>query len=340
MKLETRQIAGFLRDPGACRLVLFYGDDEGLIRERAQALVKWAAGDLNDPFRVTELSRDAWDGLGGEMASFSMMGGRRAVRMRDVADAATDAVRSALAGKGEALAVLEAPGLGKGKLRTLVEAAKDAVAIGCYPEEGRALDETVRAMFAAAGAAVDGEALAWICENLGGDRSMLRSEVEKLALYAGAGGRIDLETAQLCAGEGAHVAADAGLLAATTGDVAGADAATERAMAEGLAGVGILRMALGHLQKLHLARLSMDSAGLSAADAVRAIRPPVFFRAAGGMADSLGRWPAEALLRIIEEARQVEMACKRTGAPQDLLARRFIAMVARQAAARGGRGRS
>ena len=337
MKLDQRQIAGFLRDPGACRVVLLYGDDEGLIRERAVGLIKFAAGDLHDPFRVTELSKDQWDQLNGEMASFAMMGGRRAIRLRDITDAATDAVRSALAGKGEALAVLEAPGLGKGKIRTFVEGAKDAVAIGCYPEEGKALESAVRDLFRENGVSVDAEALAWICENLGGDRAMLRNEVEKLALYAGAGGMVGIETAQLCAGEGANLAADAGLLAATSGDLQAADSGTERALAEGLNGIALLRMALSHLQKLHLARMAMEEDGMSASDAVRTIRPPVFFRAVPGMTTSVSRWPAEALLRAIEEARQVELASKRTGAAQELLARRYIAWLARQSAARGRR---
>jgi DNA polymerase-3 subunit delta len=92
-------------------------------------------------------------------------------------------------------------------------------------------------------------------------------------------------------------------------------------------------MALGQLQKVHQARLRVDS-GLSAADAVRAMRPPVFFRAVSATTACVSLWSSEALLRTIEEARQVEMACKQTGARQELLARRFVAGLARQAQAR------
>jgi DNA polymerase-3 subunit delta len=332
-------VAGFLKTPEKYRFVLLYGSDEGLIRERAQALIAWAAGSLNDPFRVADLPRDQWESLSGEMASLSMMGGRRAVRLRDVTDAATDAVKRALAGKGEALAVLEAPGLSKGKLTTLLSAAADAAIVTCYAETGEALHGAVRAMFAQNGVSADAETIAWICDTLGGDSGILRSEVEKLALYVGAGGRVDLDAAQICAGEGAQGAADSGLLAATSGDIIGADTGAERAMAEGLGGVGLLRMALGHLQKLHMARLTMDRDGISASDAVRSIRPPVFFKAVGGTTVSLRLWSADMLLRAIEEARQAEMACKRTGSLPDLLAKRFVAMVARQAAARAARGR-
>ncbi len=56
MKLDARSVPGFLRDPGACRVVLLFGDDAGLIRERAEALVRVVAGTLDDPFRVAELT--------------------------------------------------------------------------------------------------------------------------------------------------------------------------------------------------------------------------------------------------------------------------------------------
>ena len=51
MKIETRRIGAFLKDSGNCRAVLLYGEDVGLIRERAESLVRFAAG-----FRVFDIS--------------------------------------------------------------------------------------------------------------------------------------------------------------------------------------------------------------------------------------------------------------------------------------------
>ena len=68
-----------------------------------------------------------------------------------------------LKGAAPALVVLEAPGLpARSRLRSLVEAAPDATAIACYPEEGRALEETIRGVMNEAGVAIDGDALAWL----------------------------------------------------------------------------------------------------------------------------------------------------------------------------------
>jgi DNA polymerase-3 subunit delta len=333
VKLDARQVAGFLRKPGSCRVVLLFGEDEGLIRERARELTHGVTGSLNDPFRVAELDREGWAQIAEEMSALSLIGGRRVVRVREVTDAVTDPVRAALRGAGEALLVLEAPGLGKGKLRTLIEAAPDAAAIACYREEGRALQDLIRTVLAESGASADADALTWLAESVGGDRAVVRGEVEKLALLAGAGGRIDLEIARASAGDAAGTSADAGLVSATRGDAAAADKEVEAALGEGLATIALLRMALNHLQRLHQARLHMQD-GISAADAIRSLRPPVFYKAVGGMTASLALWSVENLARAIDELRLVEIACKQTGSRQELLVRRFLAGIARQAQGR------
>jgi DNA polymerase-3 subunit delta len=333
VKLDARQVGGFLRKPGSCRAVLLYGEDEGLISENARELTRTVAGSLNDPFLVAELDRDGWPRISEEMAALSLIGGRRVVRVREVTDAALESVRAALRVRGDSLLVLEAPGLGKGKLRTLIEATPEAASIACYKEEGRALQDLIKAMLAELGASADAEAMAWLTESIAGDRAVVRGEIEKLALLAGAGGRIDLDMARASAGDAAGLSADAGLLSATRGNAAVADQAVEAAIGDGLAPIALLRMTLGHLQRLHQARLRMQD-GLSAADAVRGMRPPVFYKSVGGMTASLELWNAENLARAIDEVRSVEIACKQTGSRQELLVRRLVAGLARQAQAR------
>src|SRR5580692_6044819 len=112
MRVDARRVDAFLRDPGACRVVLLFGDDAGLIHSRADTMVIAAAGARDDPFRVAELDREDTARLPDEAASLSMTGGRRVVRMRDITDAtATAAVQAVLAGPASALVVIEGAGL-------------------------------------------------------------------------------------------------------------------------------------------------------------------------------------------------------------------------------------
>jgi DNA polymerase III subunit delta len=340
MKLPPQRIAAFMRDPGTCRVVLLYGEDQGMIRDRAAALVRVVAGTPDDPFLVAELGREDAGRLAEEAAYLPLTGGRRVVRLREATDAATEQAAAILKGNAPALVVLEAPGLAtRSRLRTLVEGAPDGVAIPCYPEEGRQLADTIRAVMSEAGVGIDTDALAWMSDRLGADRASTRGEAEKLALYAGPGGRVDLNAATACVGDLAGLSLDDALFAATEGDVARTDRALELAVTEGATPVGVLRAGLMHLQRLHRARLALDE-GLNADEAVRSARPPVFFRRVGAFTRAVELWPAAALMAAMDSLAEAERACKRTGAPDAVLARNAVLALARRAAAGRTRRRS
>jgi DNA polymerase-3 subunit delta len=335
MKLAPSGVEAFLRAPGSARLVLLYGDDVGLIRERANALVSLIAGTRDDPFRVVELAREDAASLADEAASLPMTGGRRVVRVRDVTDAALAPVRAVMKSAAPGFVVLEAAGLGpRSRLAQEIDRGPDdAVSVGCYPEEGRALEATIRASLKDAGVSIDPDALSWLAGQLGADRAATRAELEKLALYAGQNGRVNLDTAMACVGDLSGLSLDDALFAATVGDVATVDRALELAVAEGAAPVQVIRAAIGHMQRLQRARVAIDEAGLSAADATKAQRPPLFFRRVGAFNRALGMWSGVSIAAAINGLMEAERGCKRTGWPDNTLCRAAILVVARRAAA-------
>jgi DNA polymerase-3 subunit delta len=256
------------------------------------------------------------------------------VRVRDVTDAAAAQIRTILKSNAPGLVVLEAPGIAtRSRLRSELEAAPDGVAIGCYPEEGHALEATIRDTLRHANVTIEPDALSWLTGQLGADRAATRAELEKLALYAGPGERVDLAAAMACIGDLSGLSLDDALFAATIGDVATADRALELAMAEGAAPVQVLRGGIMHLQRLQRARLAMDEAGLSAADATRAQRPPLFYRRVAAFSRALGLWSGAAVAAAINGLVEAERGCKRTGWPDHTLCRNAILVVARRAAA-------
>lgn len=333
MKLDPRRVEAFLTDPGACRVVLLYGEDSGLVRERAETLVRAVVGALDDPFRVAELTREDYGRIPEEAAAMSLSGGRRVVRVRDATDAVTETVKAVFASKSEALLVVEAAGLpSKGRLRGLVERATDGAAIACYPQTGQALEGDIRATFTVLGVTADPDALTWLAGQLGADRAVTQREAEKLALYAGDGGRISLADARVCVGDLAGLSLDDALFAASAGNVPAADRALELAMAEGATPVGVLRACLMHMQRLQRASSAM-AGGLSAAEATKATRPPIFFQRQSSFVAALRVWPLEMLQTTCVRVWEAERACKRTGAPVDTLSRSAILGIAQRAAA-------
>ncbi|GBQ34921.1 DNA polymerase III subunit delta [Gluconacetobacter azotocaptans] len=328
MKLDARSAARILRDPGALRVILLHGDDTGLVRERARTAALAVAPDLDDPFRVAVLDRDAPERLEEEVFALSLTGGRRVVWVRDATDAMTTPLKHCLGQASDTLVIVEAPGLAsRSRLRTLVESHAETAAIACYPEEGRALEASIRQMLAAEEIRIDPDALSWFAGLLGPDRAATRGEVEKLALYAGRGGQLSLDDVRTCIGDAAGVSLEDAAFAATAGDRAAADMAIERALAEGTSPIAIARSLLSHLHRLRRARLAMDS-GQSRTDAMRALRPPVFFKRTESFGQALSLWTADRLMDAAEQTQSLELACKQTGAPDLTLCRRHIARLA------------
>lgn len=329
-KLDARRAAAVLADPGAFRAVLLHGDDAGLVRERAEGLVRTVLdGRMDDPFRLAELTRDeaARPGaLAGEAAALAMTGGRRVVRLREATDAHAAPLKEALATRGEALIVLEGGELTpRSRLRALGEAEADVAVIACYRERGEELAASLGRMFRDEGVSADPAALSWLAGRLGEDRMQTRREVEKLALYAGAGGRVDEEAVLANGPEGAAMDLDEALMAATQGDAKTADRALAAAFAEGASPVAVLRAALRHVQRLHEAAVAGGDASV--------LRPPVFFRHKAAFDRSLRLWSPPALEAVGAALLEAEKRTKTTAfRDADItIVRAALAAIARQA---------
>lgn len=332
MKIDNRSLSRVTKDPGSWRVILLHGEDTGLIRERAQDATRQIAGTTDDPFRVAVLDKETHDRLEEEALALSLMGGRRVVRVRDASDTLLKAVTTVLETTTDTLVILEAPSLpSRSKLRSLLEKRPDCASVGCYPEEGRTLEGTITQMLAAHKIRIAPDALHWLTGRLGADRSAARSEVEKLALYANDSGTLSLEDAHACIGDAGSVSLEDAAFAATEGRRAEADLAIERALTEGISPIAIARAFLNHLHRLRRVRAAMAD-GESKSDAIKALKPPVFFKRTAGFNRALELWPLPALSDALQETQALELSCKQTGAPDQLLCKRYVATLCGKAA--------
>jgi DNA polymerase-3 subunit delta len=264
------------------------------------------------------------------------LGGRRLVRVRGAEDGIAKAVELLLGlERIEALVVIEAGDLGPAsRLRQLVEKAPSAAAIGCWPEGERERARTIRALLAERGLEAESDALAFLVEQQGADRGVLRAEIEKLALYLGPEGcqRVRLADAAAVVGDGAALALDDVVLAALLGDRGRLERDLLRLLAIGEAPVRILRATSATLLRLLRLRAEVEG-GQSIEAALATARPPIHFRLKDRLGTALARWPAERLLSELARLVETETELKSSGRPDVLLLRRTLAALADRAAA-------
>jgi DNA polymerase III subunit delta len=337
MKLPPSRIAGFLQRPDpAIRAILLYGPDEGLVRERAEAAARSVCPDLKDPFRVADLAAAVLAAdparLADEAAQLSLTGGRRVVRVRNAGEALAKLFAGFLENTpGEASVVVEAGELpSRSALRRAFEAARSAVAIGCYPDTPRELAVVIRETLAAHRVTASRDAGQFLVEHLGGDRLLTRSELEKLALYAGEGGRVELQDARLSISDTAALELDDAIMAAAEGDAARAERVLGRVFQQGESPVSVIRALLRHLQRLHMfaARLAVGS---SADEVLRSARPPIFFKQEDSFRRQFGLWTEARLRPQFDCIIKAELNMKTTGFPAETICREAMLTVAQAA---------
>lgn len=337
MKLTGRQADAFIKKPDpSVRAVLLFGPDAGLRRERSAALLAATVSDPHDPFSVSEIAagqlKDDPARLSDEAGALTFGGGRRFVRVRDAGDKVTAVFKDFLgAAVGDALVVAEADDLpARSSLRKLFEADKQAAALACYHDDARSLDGLVRDFFADAGVGIARDAVGFLASQLGGDRELTRRELEKVLLFKGSAGDVTLEDAEACVGDSALLSLDDVALATGGGDVVALERALGRSMKEGNAPVSVLRAVARHFQRIH----AVAAAAGPADEAMKRLRPPVFWKIQGAFRAQAEAWRPAALSRAMDRLMEAEAACKRSGAPAELLTARTLLEIAANAPGR------
>ena len=337
MKIPAQRIESFLKAPDAAvRAILIYGPDQGLVRERVLRLAKTVVPDLKDPFRVAEFpgQRLAEDPalLSDEASAISMTGGRRVVMVRSAADAAAGPIERFLnAPSGDALILIEGGDLAaRSELRKLFEGHAIGAALPCYADDGASLDAVIQQTLRGHGLTADPDAVAYLSASLGSDRGLTRAELDKLALYMGGPGKVSLQDAVACIGDNSGLSLDDIALAAADGDHRSAQNDLDRLFAEGSQPITVLRSVARHFVRLHLAKGMIEN-GSSPDQALAALRPPVFFKAADRFRRQLSRWPLSRLTTALDLLLEAEQECKTTGYPAQEITSRALMRIAQAA---------
>lgn len=338
VKLQNDSVDKFLDQPYDTVVgALLYGEDGGLVRERAARLAAAVVDDPSDPFRMAEVSlamlKDEPSRLFDEMAAMSFTGGRRLVRLTRAGNGQSAAIEDILDDPvitpNSSFLLVEAGAMGpRDSLRKLFEGHERGAAIPCYLDDGHSLEAVIHEGLSQYGLTVEPSALAYLRENLGSDRQVTRSELEKLALYKGRnGGAITLAEAEANVGDGAPLARDDVALATASGDQTALDRALVKCRSAGEQPIAILRAVIRHLQRLHLISLKAAQ-GDDIGRLIKSHRPPIFFKHQGLIQRQAQLWRPQRLAQALAILTEAELDCKTTGLPADAICGRALIRIA------------
>jgi DNA polymerase-3 subunit delta len=332
--LKGADVDRFLARPDPARpIVLIFGPDAGLVRERAEALVRASVDDPNDPFQLARLDGDDLAAeptrLVEEANTIPLFGGRRAVWVKAGGRNLAPAVETLAASPApDCRVVIEAGELKRNApLRVACERAKTAVALPCYPDAERDLVRLIDAEMREAGLAISPEARAALLPLLGGDRLASRHEIRKLALFARGKPRVEIEDVLAVVADASTLALDGLLDAAFAGRTADVEALFGKARTAGTAPGTIVSAALRQVAQLHKARLAVEE-GAAVNEAAEGIQPFVHFSRKSAVETALRIWTAARLERAMAQLAEAALESRKQPALAEVIAQRALLSLA------------
>ena len=339
--LRGKEIDAFLARPDSARpIILLYGPDAGLVRERADALLASAVDDPNDPFSLVKLDGDELSAepsrLVDEAMTVPLFGGRRAIRVRAGSRSFASGVDTlADTPLKDCRIVIEAGELrAESPLRKACERAKTAVAIACYPDGERELSKLIDDELKIASLRIAQDARATLMALLGGDRQASRNELRKLTLYAHGKGEVTLDDVMAVVADASELKLDPIVDGAFAGKPDLVEGEFAKAMVAGTYPGVIVSAAQRQAAWLHKSALAVAE-GTPASTLLDGGFPRLHFSRKAAVETALRNLSAARLNAIIDQLATAALDMRKQPALAAAIAQRALLSIAANAKRRG-----
>jgi DNA polymerase-3 subunit delta len=339
--LRGKDVDAFLARPDSGHpIILLYGPDAGLVRERADALMASAVDDPSDPFSLVRMDGDDLAAepsrLVEEAMTVPLFGGRRAIRVRaggkNFASGVETLTDSPLQ---DCRVVIEAGELRpESPLRKACERARTAVAIACYPDGERDIAKLIDDELRTSSLRIAPDARASLVALLGGDRQASRNELRKLALYAHGAGEVTLDDVMAVVADASELKLDPIVDGAFAGNSAMVEVEFTKAVTAGTYPGVIMSAAQRQAALLHKASLAVED-GAPVSAVVESGFPRLHFSRKSVVETALRNLTPARLVLIIDQLAIAALEMRKQSSLAAVIAQRALLSIAVNARRRG-----
>ncbi|WP_316858380.1 DNA polymerase III subunit delta [uncultured Cohaesibacter sp.] len=306
-QIKANMVDAYLHKPNfSHRVILIYGQDTGLVSERAERLARIYLRNNSDPFATirmdsTELAADPLR-LADEANTIALFGGSRVITIQM---SGSKSIQPALepvlsTPPKDSFIIIRAGDLKKtSPLRKSIEKSSSAVALPCYMDAREALNGIIDEEITLAGLSISRDARNLLLDNLGADRMASRAEVQKLCLYALNDKDISVQHIEDIVGDASNQQIDMIIDAAALGQTGELDRRLEQILGTGQHPSVIALAALRHFQILERCLNLMDK-GLAPQAALDKAAPMLHFKRKPLVQNQLRKWSTNKASRACE----------------------------------------
>lgn len=334
MKISPSQIESYINRIAREKIAgcLLFGPEAALVNYRFNVIAKKIAPNLADPFLVTNISKEKLSedkaALGDEFFSYSMLGGRKLILIRDSDTAAGAALKLLLADsdfakKSENFILIQAGDLDKSSaLRKICEDNLHFAAIACYEDNDYAIKKFIADELAKNKVKFTGDVVNFLFEKFGKNRQIILSELEKILVFLGEEKNLDIQSIEKLTASEAEISANEFVDNFILQKFPEALLSAEKLFREGFEVVTLVRFLANYFQKLYSARMEIDFAGVGFDEAIQ--KQKLFFKAETNFRVALKDLSHEFLVRILADLQLLEIKVKNSSIPPRLVFTGFV----------------
>jgi len=334
MKIGARDIEPLLAAPDArFKAMLFHGPDAGLARERMLRVKAKILAGGDDPFAFVELAEstllDDPARLSDEINAIGLLASKRFILIRDASDKLTSIIKDASPAlhDGVFLVVLADELGSRSLLRKWFEDAPEAASIGCYRDEMRDLQVIVNKSLSDSGVQAPRDVIDYLCSQLGNDREVTRSEMEKIITYAGEEKTLSADDVAALVDYNRDTSLDDIVNASADKSLATLDHMLAVHLREGTSPVAYLRALMRYFNRLYFIKSRME-AGYDLEAIVGSLRPPVHFRQKPLLIRHARNWSLPQIVKALKLLMAAEISSKTSDMPVHAATSRRLFQVA------------
>jgi len=317
MKIQAYQVDKFIQDienQKNLKGVVIYGPDEGLVNLRQKKVLGKVVKDLKDPFAITifydSQIKESPQCIAEEFVSISMFGDRKAIVVKDAKNTITEILRNVEGLAGDNFLIVLAGELDtKSALRKFAEESSCFAALPCYVDDEKSMRQVVSGRLSELGFKYDSDVVDVFVERFGGNRLIMMNEIEKLATYMGEGRALTVEILEGCVKDVSEAQIDELVNAFADLNTERTIVLLDKLLRENVNFVVILRSLMTYFMKLQLVK-GLVIGGRDYTDALRELRPPLFFKQIPLFRKHIGEWKFEDINLFLDRLNEAEAKCK------------------------------
>lgn len=314
MIFKEHQIKSVFQQKDVCRIFLFYGPNEGLIRENIKKLTKtFKNGEEAEEIQLFEKSlNDEPNKILEEINTISMFHNKKIVFVEYLKDKQSHIIEELKDLKQEnVLIILKSDNLSKSsKLRKLFESSKSMVCIPCYEDDKRAIMNLIKDFQTKFNLELNKEVKNYLMEFLSNDRLVSKSELEKISLLQSSKENLlSLEEIKIVLNDVSSTNLNKINESVMYGKTTSASKTIYKVFSEGINAVAIIRSLINYTLRIQQTQIELKKQK-NFDEAIKILKPPVFWKDKDSFRNHCSCWPMSHIEKNIKILLAAEYQCK------------------------------